>query len=82
MRRPRARRTDLEAALADCVIEAVKETNPELRDAIRAALDKGASPAYIIQRWGKRRTSIAWIVDEWQREKGLVKPDESIDRVQ
>lgn len=41
----RAKRTDLEALVARIVIESVLEHQPELRTAIRAALDKGARPA-------------------------------------
>jgi hypothetical protein len=95
--RPRAHRTELEAAVAKCVIDAVKETNPGLRDTIRAALDRGAvKPADIRKRYGmpaargrhysqtaqNMALTIEWLVDEWERDKGLLTPNESIDRVQ
>jgi hypothetical protein len=92
----RAKRTELEAAVAKCVIDAVVETNPRLRDTIRAALDRGiVKPADIRKRYGmpsargrfyetsyNMALTVEWIVDEWERERGLVKPDESIDNVQ
>jgi hypothetical protein len=88
----RQHRSDLEKAVAEATIKAVIETSPGLRDSIRAALDKGAKPAEVIRRYGSRSPtyrqhpttalSVDWIVDEWQREQGQIKPDESIDRME
>lgn len=94
--RPRARRSELEIAIAKCVIDAVMETSPGLRDSIRDALDNGAAPSAIRKRFGMptqrgRRynqtaynmaLTVEWLVDEWERDKGLVAADESIDRLQ
>jgi hypothetical protein len=91
----RRRRSELEAAVSKCVIDSVIETNPKLRDVIRDVLDKGATPAEVKRRFGlasqRRRRydhdayntalTVDWIVDEWERDKGLVKPDESIDAI-
>jgi hypothetical protein len=88
----RAKRTDLEKLVADVVIKANIDLTPGLRDSIRAALDKGATPAQIRRKWGARSPyyrqhpttalSVEFIVDEWERERGRVKADESIDRVE
>lgn len=94
-RRIRGRRSELEAAVSKCVIDSVIETNPRLRNVIRDALDKGAKPAEMKRRFGlqsQRRQhydqnahstalTVDWIVDEWERDQGLVKPDESIDTI-
>lgn len=90
----RAKRSPLEEIVAQATIEAVIATNPGLRDSIRAALDGGATPATVRKRWGihsplgkrnpGRQTALAveWIVDEWQRENGQIKADESIDQLE
>lgn len=46
----RAKRTDLE----NQVPKSVMETNPGLRNSIREALDKGATPKQIRAKWGVR----------------------------
>lgn len=95
----RAERTEVEEMVAKVVIDAVIAEQPELRNAIRAALDKGARPADLhrdfdamhrrarkSRPYDEKRANVAmtciWLVDEWERERGLVKPDESIDRVE
>jgi hypothetical protein len=85
----RAKRSDLEKLVSECVIKAVLEVSPHLRRVIRDALDKGAKPADLRKRlgcWRKRPTTTAmtcdWLIDEWERDKGLVKPQESIDPIE
>jgi hypothetical protein len=79
--------------VADVTIKAVIEHTPGLRESIRDLLDGGkVPPAEVLRRYGSRSAlyrrhpmtalTIEWIVDEWQRDRGLVKPDESIDRVE
>ena len=94
--RPRAKRTELEEAVSHIVIDAVIEHNPGLRDAIRDLLNKGVTPADLKRKYGHasrrgkryddKATSVAltvdWLIDEWEREKGMIKPTESIDHVQ
>lgn len=82
----RAKRSPLEALVSEVVIKATIEHTPGLRDSIREALDKGATPSEVKRRYGARRgrtnmtaLTVDWIVDEWEREKGIRKPDESID---
>lgn len=82
----RAKRSELESLVSQTVIESVIKTSPGLRDSIRAALDKGATPRDLRSRFGSSRkrksmTHLAadWLIDEWERERGLVKADESID---
>jgi len=87
----RRHRTDLEKLVADTVIKACIEHTPGLRDSIRELLAKGATPAQVSRKWGARsplyRTqpttalTVDWIVDEWEREQGRVKADESIDTI-
>lgn len=91
----RKHRTELESALAKCVIDSVIEHNPGLRNAIRDALDNGATPAEMKRRFGlasqrkkpyvesayNTALTVDWIVDEYEREHGLIKDDESIDEI-
>jgi hypothetical protein len=84
----RAKRTELERRCSEIVVQTTIETNPGLRDAIRAALDAGATPREIRRRYGvtrQRRGTTAlvveWLVDEWERDHGQIAPDESIDCV-
>lgn len=91
-RKPRRRRSELEELVAKVALNSVKELTPGLRDAVRAALDNGATPAEIRRRYGYKSCpsgpgsttamSVEWIVDEWERDNGLVKPDESIDSIE
>lgn len=90
----RAKRSELEKLVAEVSIDAVIKTTPGLRDSIRAALDGGATPKQIRTKWGAnsplgRRSpgattalAVEWIVDEWERDNGRVKADESIDHVE
>lgn len=88
----RAKRSELEKLVADVTIKAVIEHTPGLRDSIREALGKGATPKQVRAKWGSRsklyrqnpQTALAveFIVDEWEREVGRVKADESIDHVE
>jgi len=90
----RAKRSELEKAVAEATIEAVIANNPSLRDSIRAALDGGATPKQIRAKWGSRSPlgrrspgattalAVEWIVDEWERDHGRINPDESIDHVE
>ncbi len=74
----RAKRTELEKLVAEVSLEATKKFIPGLRDSIREALDKGATPTQIRRRWGARSAyyrqhpstalSVEWIVDEWERD--------------
>lgn len=87
----RRRRTELEKFVADVVVKACIEHRPGLRKSIRELLDKGATPSQVRQKYGIRsrlyRTqpatsiTIEWVVDEWEREQGRVKADESIDQI-
>ena len=87
----RRRRTELEELVSSTVIQANKDLSPKLRDAIRDLLDKGATPAHVRRTLGNdsplyRRApmtalSVEFLVDEWERERGVVKPDESIEHV-
>jgi hypothetical protein len=58
---------------------------PALRTAIREALDKGTPATDLRNRFGIARSKrticcvIEFLIDEWERDKGIVKEDESID---
>jgi len=85
----RQRRTDLEKLVSETMAKINAEHSPGLRQSIRDALDKGASPSAIILKWGSRSPlyhhhpstalSVDWIVDEWQRERGHISQSESIE---
>ena len=85
----RRQRSELEAALSDTIVTTAKEKTPGLYEAVRHALDKGALPKDVRRRFGlaparnnMTALSVEWIVDEWEREHGLVKPEESIDDIE
>lgn len=67
----------LENLVRETMIASIKEHSPELRDAVRAALDRGAKPLEVLLRFGDSGAGysltslmVDWIVDEWEREHG------------
>jgi hypothetical protein len=59
-----------------------------LRDAIRHALDSGVEADQVRRFFGRTRSGrglnaliVEWLIDEWQRDTGVIGLDESIDSV-
>ena len=76
-------RSPLEILVAEVVC---RNASQELRQALRDAMDAGATPDQIRRRFGCPPQSLSptalvvdWLVDEWERDHGLVRPDQSID---
>lgn len=68
------------------MIKTARDIHPALHDLVCSALNAGRHPDEIRRRFGssKGRQGITylmvdWIVDQWEREQGLVQADESID---